>query len=247
MSSSARTVPPPAYLLADHLDATLAAGEDLLDAGARCRAVFHTAADPRLLGPGRQMALREAVELVRSLELALVARILKAREWSETLVRLDPRLAAIGRLFVGGTATLLDALADLSDATDSDFDTADSTTAYFRTRGMLPPELPHLADVQRSLVTETFLVGRRVELGALLDLAAAYLDALEVHFAVFGEPATDTEVDVDLLDDLQADDDLDLIDGDDDVPPGLPAPSHLSLLPTPVLLAEIELAVKVLR
>lgn len=185
-------VPPSAYLLADHLDATLAAGEDLLVAGRRCRDIIDAMPNPRAPTAGHAMALRTSVELVRSLELALLTRVTKAREWSQMLVKLDPRFRPIGSLFVGGTAALIDAIAEFADATEQDFETGDVMTAYFRGRGMLQPGMSALHEIDGPLVTEAFRISRRIELGPLMDLAAAYLDALEIHFSLF-EAADETQ------------------------------------------------------
>ncbi|MBX9926036.1 MAG: hypothetical protein K2Y05_06740 [Hyphomicrobiaceae bacterium] len=186
MSARPKTpVPPSAYLLADHLDATLAAGEDLLAAGRRCRALIDSMPSPRAPQAGHAVALRTSVELVRSLELALITRATKAREWSQMLVKLDPRFRQIGSLFIAGTAPLIDAIAEFADATEQDFETGDVMTAYFRGRGILLPGMSALHEIDGPFVTEGFLVSRRIELGPLLDLAAAYLDALEIHFTLF--------------------------------------------------------------
>lgn len=188
---AAHPVPPAAYLLADHLDASLAAGEDLLTAGRRCREILDDGPDRRVLGKGQVVALRTAVELVRSLELALITRISKAREWSQLLVKHDPRFRSIGGLFIGGTAPLVDAIAEFADATDSDFETGDGLTDYFRSRGMLADDQSCLSDIDGPLVGEEFLVTRRIALGPLLDLVAAYLDALEIHFTLFPDSLVD--------------------------------------------------------
>jgi hypothetical protein len=178
-------VPPCAYLLADHLDCALAAGEDILAAGRRL------ARSAAATGPGQVIALRTTVELIRSLELALITRVIKAREWSQTLGRLDGRFKLIGRSFASGTNTLVDAVAEFADSTEADFETGDGITAYFRSRSVIDVEAPDAATVESLKITETFLVTRRIELGALLDLVAAYLDALEVHFLLFGEERDD--------------------------------------------------------
>ncbi len=184
-SKPSTPVPPSAYLLADHLDATLAAGEDLLAAGRRCRDLLDEMPSPRAPHTGHAAALRTGVELIRSLELALITRVNKAREWSQMLVKLDPRFRAIGSLFIAGTAPLVDAIAEFADATEQDFETGDVMTSYFRGRGMLQPGMAALHEIDGPLVTEQFLVTRRIELGPLLDLTAAYLDALELHFTLF--------------------------------------------------------------
>ena len=172
-------VPQAAYMLADHLDAALAAGEDILAAAGRTR---FDAVDQ----PGQRAAVRTTVELIRSLELALIARLLKAREWSKALDKADSRFRTIGSLFQAGTVQLVDALAEFADATEADFATGDGVTAYFRSRGVIDAEAAGLPEDGSTLVTEAFRIAGRMELGALLDLIAAYLDALEAHFVLFG-------------------------------------------------------------
>ena len=173
-------VPAAAYMLADHLDAALASGEDILAVGQRTKVDVSS-------HPGQQVALRSGVELIRSLELAMITRVLKAREWSKALDKADSRFRTIGSLFQSGTNALVDALAEFADATEADFETGDGITAYFRSRGMIDAEAPALADGPAALVTETFRLTGRIELGALLNLIASYLDALEDHFVIFGE------------------------------------------------------------
>lgn len=184
-------VPASAFMLADHLDAALAAGEDILAAGARLES------DAGALEP---VALRSAVELVRALELSIVTRVLKAREWSQRLVAVDPRFRLQASLFMGGTAALVDALAEFADATNLDFDTADSPTPYFRSRGVIDEEAEGLWVRQGALITEQFRIARRIELGPLMDMIAAYLDAMEIHFELFapeGGAPTETTDDAD--------------------------------------------------
>ena len=179
MTDETKPVPAAAYMLADHLDAALAAGEDILAAGRDCHVVEAGA------GAGQAARLRTSIELIRALELALITRVLKAREWSQTLVRADARFKMVASLFMGGTVPLVDALADFADATEADFATGDGITAYFRSRGVIDREAPALPVGPTTLVTEAFRVTGRIELGALLDLIAAYLNALEVHFTLF--------------------------------------------------------------
>jgi len=173
-------VPGAAYMLADHLDAALASGEDILAAGRQSA----------LTAPGDVpgVALRSVVELVRALELALITRVLKAREWSRILTKVDKRFATIAQLFQAGTVSLVDAIAEFADATDADFETGDGITAYFRSRGCIDSEAASLPEGEAALIGETFRLSGRIELGPLLDLIAAYLDALEDHYVLFEDP-----------------------------------------------------------
>ena len=179
MTPEMNAVPPAAYMLADHLDAALASGEDILAAGRKLAERGDTAIS-------QPVALRSSVELIRALELALITRVLKAREWSQTLAKVDARFKRSAQLFMGGTASLVDAIAEFADATHSDFDTGDGMTAYFRSRGVIDAEAPALSEVTGALVTEAFRVTGRIELGPLLDMIASYLDNLEAHFLLFG-------------------------------------------------------------
>lgn len=182
MTMATNPVPASAYMLADHLDAALASGEDILAAGRKLGARGEA-------GSCEQAALRSAIELIRALELALITRLLKAREWSARLVKEDGRFRLQAQLFMGGSAALVDALAEFADATEADFETGDGITAYFRSRGVIDAEAPAMCDVSGVQVGEAFLVTRRIALGDLLDMIAAYLDALELHFLLFAEVA----------------------------------------------------------
>lgn len=173
------------YMLADHLDAALAAGEDLMTRGGDWRALAETPADPS----GFILRQRTVAEEVRSLELMLVARILKARNHASSLAECDDRFRAIAKLFVSGTAILLDAVEESGDARATDFDTADDIVAYVRSRGLIAPDAPAVRVASDLTIDDNFLVAKRIALGPLLDMAAAFLDALDVQYELFGGDA----------------------------------------------------------
>ena len=182
MSLDSHPIPPEAYMLADHLDAALAAGEDILIAGRKLT-------DENDKGTREPPALRSSIELIRALELAMITRVLKAREWSQRLSKADTRFKLPAFSFMSGSVSLVDAIAEFADATNVDFDTADGITAYFRSRSVIADEAACLSQATSGLVTETFRIAGRNELGALMDMIASYLDALEVHFLLFGKAA----------------------------------------------------------
>jgi hypothetical protein len=173
------------YMLADHLDAALAAGEDLMARGGDWRALAETPADPSDF----ILRQRAVAEEVRSLELMLVARILKARNHASSLAECDDRFRAIAKLFVSGTAILLDAVEESGDARATDFDTADDIVAYVRSRGLIAPDAPAMRVASDLTIDDNFLVAKRIALGPLLDMAAAFLDALDVQYELFGGDA----------------------------------------------------------
>lgn len=172
-----------AYLLADHLDAMLAAGEDLLH-------VHRDLAPAPLETKGDAThaeinALRRFVDATHTLELKLAMRGLQARERTDELRRLDTRLDLIAGLFIGGTAPLADAAEELGDETAVDFNTGDEVVSYLRIRALIPADSIGLISTDRLSVTPRFLVAGRVELSALLDLAATFLDALELFYELY--------------------------------------------------------------
>src|SRR5262245_3389193 len=124
MASIAPERNPSLYLLKDHLDATLALGEDLLAA----ELVLPAADRPGLRDWIRQTRdLDEFLASLRTLEYALTARLLQARKRAEELKRGDNRLKPLIALFVAGTAALVDAAAELGDTDARDFDSVDSS------------------------------------------------------------------------------------------------------------------------
>ncbi|SFV33352.1 hypothetical protein [Hyphomicrobium facile] len=173
------------YMLADHLDAALAAGEDLMARGGDWRALTETPADPSDF----ILRQRAVAEEVRSFELMIVARILKARTHASSLAECDDRFRVIAKLFVSGTAILLDAVEESGDARATDFDTADDIVAYVRSRGLIAPDAPAIRVASDLTIDDNFLIAKRIALGPLLDMAAAFLDALDVQYELFGGDA----------------------------------------------------------
>ena len=183
MSQQTASAPLSVYLLAEHLDGALAAGEDLMARGQDWRALVeqrHEAAE----FASRQ---RDIAEDVRGLELMLIARVLKARDHARTLAEVDDRFRAVAKLFVSGTAVLLDAVKECGDARAQDFETADGIVAYVRSRGLIAPDAPDVRVASELTIDDNFLVAKRIALGPLLDMAAAFLDALDAQYDLFLE------------------------------------------------------------
>ena len=166
-----------AYLLGDHLDAALAAGEDLL------------ALTRVLTGSSKKQteAVRAFVEDVRRLEVTLTGRVVQARKRAQALARQDLRIKSFANLFVGGTAALVDAIAEFGDASRLDFDNGDDAIEYLATRAVLPAGALSLEAVATLRIEESFLVTTRIQLGALLDLVAAFLDAIDLLYDLYLE------------------------------------------------------------
>jgi hypothetical protein len=174
-------------LIADHLDAVLAAGEDLLALEVDVEGIRRSdgAAAP-------WEKFEPFVAKLKLYELTIVSRVLQARRRSgdaqRDAVRSDPMIGRLIASFIGGTAVLEDAVAELADRVGSDFDCGLDPLAYMRTRCMIPADAGTLLSGTRVLSAgEGFLVARRIQIGLLLDLVAAFLDALDNAYGLFDE------------------------------------------------------------
>lgn len=178
MSTSKKPpVPAAVYLVADNLDAVLAAGEDLL-------AMSHESAgagDPEAAAA----ADRAFADRVRTLEVTIAARTLQARARAAEVRAADHRYKALVDLFIAGTVPLQEAVADLGDSTASDFHTGGDIVTYLRSRRLIAADAPSLRHYGPLSVPEAFLVAERIELGPLLDLCATFLDRLEDHYELY--------------------------------------------------------------
>lgn len=175
-------VPSVAFMLADHLDSALAAAEDLEAAG-RAWPKPGTCADDS----ARQEAERRVIERIRAFEAVLIGRVLRARQRAQELARTEAMFASLSRLFVGGTAPLVDAIAELGDASANDFATGDSLVAYARRRGMIEEEAGGLPEDHPLVLDDSFLVSGRVALGPLVEMIIAFIDALEREYDLYPE------------------------------------------------------------
>jgi hypothetical protein len=191
MASIAPEHNPSLYLLSDHLDAALARGEELLaqelpldapDAAGLRDWIRHT------------RGLNTFVSSIRTLEYAITARLLQARKRAEDLKRGDSRLKPLISLFVGGTAPLADAAAELGESEARAFDGADEMLAFLRSRALLAPDAAGLELVSRLAIDEDYLVAGRIRLGTLLDLTAKLLDALDLLYDLHGDDTDSVEL-----------------------------------------------------
>lgn len=174
--------PASVYMLAEHLDAALAAGEDLTS-------VLFIWSGPPPRDAERIAELRagqrEAIERMRTFELTLLSRILKGREWAAEVAESEESFAMMAKLYLAGTAVLMDAIAECADVSSTDFDAGDGLMAYVRSRGLIAADAPTLSDTTPLCAGEDFLVVKRIPLGPLLDLVAQFLDTLEAEYELF--------------------------------------------------------------
>lgn len=187
MSSPHKTIDrdkahPSVYLLADNLDALLAAGEDIVRLAPDAAAPAGTDALTEVT------RLRGLTEQARALELTIVARALQARLRCTELRGVDTRFKPMIDLFVGGTAAFVDAVAECGDATLADFQTGDCLVAYLTQRGALGDRTQGSGPASGLRIGPGFRIVGRIELGPMMDMCAAFLDLLETHYALYDEP-----------------------------------------------------------
>ena len=139
-----------------------------------------------------------------SIELTIVNRVLQARNRADEIAievgRREPGVKQLLGLFVGGTAALEDAVAELADRSGGDFDAGLDPLVYMRTRAMIPIDVGSISGMGVLGVREDFLVARRIALGPLLDLTAALLDVLDLVYHLFEE--TDATFERETADDV---------------------------------------------
>ena len=184
-NDTARTdVPAAIYLLADHLDSVLAAGEDLLELAVDL--------DGKPKGDGVAQPWEGLGSLVvdaRSLEVSLISRGLQARNRTRDLVRepdrQDTLIRSLLSLYVSSTAQLVDAAQELADSTYEDFDAGIDPLAYLRSRNVIAADAATLRKGGRLAISEDFLVAGRIQLGPLLDVSARLLDLLDTTYGLF--------------------------------------------------------------
>jgi len=164
------------YLIADHLDRILATGEDLT----RLRYIVHS-------GEEQQYATVTAfVHECRKLELGALAAVVCARENAGILGRSRNRFETIAKLFVSGTSVVLDTVELTTSPQEQSFSGVDPI-AFLQSRGLIPDDMGCLRMVEEIAVDEDYLIAGCIHLGSLMDMTAAFLDAIEVHFDLFPE------------------------------------------------------------
>lgn len=178
MHDAQQNIPPSVYLVADHLDAALAAGEDLL---ASC--AHWTPGDATDCGIAG--AQQWAVSRFKTHELNLVSRIVQAREHIEVLTRDARRFRPLAQLFNSASADLADSFDELNEQTAGDFETGGATVAYFRSRGLIDSEAAGLSENDTITIDDNFLVAGKVPLGICLDLVSEFLDALDIAYDLY--------------------------------------------------------------
>ena len=169
------------YLLADHLDAALAAGEDLLASHLAAIADLDTTEN------GTDDSLTQFVARLERLEASFMGRVLHARRRLDELPHNDVEMKPISNLFFSSTGLLLELVSRSKRQSENQFDVGGDRLPFLRDRGLLARDaagLPHYAPV---IVTEAYRVGGLLELGPLMDMVAGLLDLLDRRYDLYAD------------------------------------------------------------
>ena len=186
-----RDLDPCIYLLVEHLDATLSAGDQLTSLS--LEVTEPTArTGPRMLR-NREARFVNFVNRARSLEASLIAHILQARRRAAEMPRVRGAARMPIDLFSSVTTVLLDAVAEYGDPAGFAFNSGADRLAYLRSRGVVPADVGSLLPSTTVEITETFLVAGRLQLGTLLDLIETALRTLNTQYELWREGAEEEE------------------------------------------------------
>jgi len=183
----------PVYLLAEHLDATLAAIEDL-----RAATPPETPANPQTPSVPRP-SLAGWVRRLEAHEASALIHVERARALTEATIPVDNRLAIFGRLFLAGTAALEEAMRTFTDRTGNAFTSGGDAVAYLRQRGVLAPDAATLALETTSTIGDDFRLAGEIEVEPLADLVATFLDTIDIHYDLFPVVGADDDAGAALL------------------------------------------------
>ena len=181
MSAITATIDPGIYLLADHLDAALAAGEDLI------AETLPAAVDREATGSPDD--LPAYVARLARFEAALIARVLQARRRASELPRLEAHMRPVIQLIVAQSESLLAIIDQFGDGGESRFTTGNDPLAFLRSRGLVQAEAATLPRFDALKVTDTYKLAGTIELGPLLDMVSGTLEALDIVYDLFAEDA----------------------------------------------------------
>ena len=182
MSGFNPDLPPGIALVADHLDAVLAIGEDLLGERLPPRADLD-----EVDADGAPFALDQFVRQLRQREAALLLRLLQCRRLLVDGGAGGRTLKSAATLFRAQTDALSELIAKATREEARAIPAPVDSLSYLRSRSVIAPEAAQLSPFEAAGATEAFRVGGVAPLGAIMDMVAALLDLLDSHFDLYGD------------------------------------------------------------
>lgn len=188
MAESRKEIPACVYVLADHLDAGLAAGEDLVKAGLNWPS--GEGSDPAIA-----VSQRWAAGRMRTHEYGLIAHLLQARSAAKELARGAQPFRSSAHLFSSGLQEFEDLQDDVFDDAAGGFHSGPDIVAFLRTRGIIEKDAPGALPCEPIAVSDRYLVAGRIPLGVVLDYVSEFLEALDLHYDLYPDEERSSEND----------------------------------------------------
>lgn len=133
----------------------------------------------------RLAALGDFVGRLETAELAIVTKLAQARLWAGAVAKSDIRLRTFAGLFHAGTQALADQIDGLAEPSQSLFDGAACPALFLRQRDLLP-QSGALADGSQPIAIDgSYRLCGVTEIGDLVDLCQATLNALDAHYGIY--------------------------------------------------------------
>jgi hypothetical protein len=177
------------HLLADLLEALETAIADLLAEGWEPSPQIREN-DPNVI-VGRLAGVRDLIDRLETHELAIVAKLDRARIWSGLVGRSDDRLRRIAALFHSGTNGLVDLLPRLTDPVDDIFHSGGQQLNFLMARGLIQ-DARATADGSLPIhIDENYLLCGALPLGDLLTLCTSTLNALDAFYGIYEAEAVE--------------------------------------------------------
>jgi len=115
---------------------------------------------------GRHQDMEWFLASVRRFELAAILQVLRVRQYAEELRHTERRIATVAELFLAGTLAFTEA-------------SGAQVTSPFATE--------REPDGNGLIITDEFLIGRRIPIGLLADMVGAVLDALAITYTIYDQ------------------------------------------------------------
>ncbi len=171
------------HLLADLLEALEQACADLLAASHQ----------PDLTQPGnhadvilvRSADVRDFIDTLEAHELAIIAKLDRARLWAGLVGRSDERLRRFANLFHAGTSGLADLMPRLADPAETLFHGGGQQLPFLMSRGLISDARATADGSLPILIDEHYLLCGIAPLGDLANLCTSTLNALDAHYDLY--------------------------------------------------------------
>lgn len=180
------------HLLADQLEALEQASDRLMElAFAGTDAASGDDAEDIL---DRLADLSGFVNRLETGELAIVAKLGQARLWAGAVAASDIRLRSFAGLFHAGTQALADQIERLAEPAADLFESGARPAIFLRQRDLLAMSGALADGTQPITVGRSYRLCGVTEIGDLIDLCQATLNALDAHYGIYEleEPPAET-------------------------------------------------------